>query len=64
MDRYHIIHDSEHDTWCVCKDVVRIKCFGSRSDAINLGTEFAQNAIRGQLTIHAQDGAVETVRHY
>lgn len=64
MEEFHVIHDPEHDSWCVSKDIVRVECFSERADAIDRGAELARRSRGGHLTIHTQAGSIETVRVY
>ena len=62
METYYVIHDGEHDSWCLLKDDMKIRCSGDKRDAVKLGQSLARRG--DQLIVEKENGAVENVFTY
>jgi len=66
MDCFRVIHDGDHDTWCVSNgsEESTIECFKDKNKAIEFGMSLAQDSIFGRLTVEAPKGIIEAMWSY
>jgi hypothetical protein len=64
MDTIDVVFDSNENSWCDCKGRDKVRCYGNRRDAVNLGQSFARRSRNVQLRIHNEQGRVESVLAY
>jgi hypothetical protein len=66
MDVYRVIHDDDHNGWCVSNEGNEspIECFKDKNEAIEFGMSLAQDSIFGRLTVEAPMGIIEAMWSY
>jgi len=61
MLTYNVIYDSRSNSWCVTKNYEKVRCYGNKRDAVNVGQSFARRIRNVELRIHDENGNVECV---